>query len=180
MGITNGKHWTHSYSGNKLFITDFDADSITLEDIVHVLAGMPRFGAHAKQHFSVAEHSVKLSHLVKSEFALHALFHDTDEVIMVDLPSPIKTLPEISFYTEICKDIQTKIYKKFSISPPFEPPEVKELDSKIVYTEAIQVFKKMHPDFPIQEIVPGYIVEFWKYKTAKRKFLERYEQLKIR
>lgn len=43
-----------------LFINVFEPtkDVISIEDIAHALASIPRFGGHLNRHYSVAQHSV--------------------------------------------------------------------------------------------------------------------------
>ncbi len=61
-------------------------------DIGHGLSNVCRYGGQCDQFYSVAEHSVTMSYLVPSEYALEALFHDATEAYLGDMPTPLKML----------------------------------------------------------------------------------------
>ena len=67
-------------------------------DIAHSLSMNCRFNGHLEQFYSVAEHSVHLSHLVLEKFdsayelAMWALLHDISEAFVPDIPRPFKVL----------------------------------------------------------------------------------------
>lgn len=122
------------YTNSGALVTeDDDISQINIEDIAHSLSMQCRFGGHCSRFYSVAEHSVFVSHIVQPENALEALLHDSSEGYVTDLPTPIK---------KMCPDFETlehkfyaKICRKFGI--PFDMTlEVKIADRIALYNEA--------------------------------------------
>lgn len=69
-----------------------------MTDIAHSLAHQCRFVGHVRTHYSVAEHSVRASKLIKGLgprlMRLAALLHDAHESYLGDLSAPLKaTMP---------------------------------------------------------------------------------------
>lgn len=82
--------WIQTATGGQFWPMDPQPDEIDINDIAHALAMLCRFGGHCLRFYSVAEHSVLLSHAVPPEHALWALLHDATEGYLVDMPRPIK------------------------------------------------------------------------------------------
>ena len=61
-----------TFSGLRFWPLDPDPAKILIEDIAHALAHQCRFGGHASKFYSVAEHSVHVSHLCLPDDALGA------------------------------------------------------------------------------------------------------------
>lgn len=85
-------------SGVRLDLEDPHPDDIRLADIAAALSKVCRFGAQAKQFYSVAQHAVLVHDLVvkagQPDLAPMALHHDSAEAFVCDLPSPLKGLLE--------------------------------------------------------------------------------------
>lgn len=68
----------------------------SLREIAHSLAHINRFTGHARRAYSVAEHSLLVMDIAKTEYnadagcQLAALMHDAHECIVGDVASPIK------------------------------------------------------------------------------------------
>jgi len=70
---------------------------IHIDDIAHALGNICRFGGHAPHFYSVGQHSLFVSNLVKSiggsvEFRLHGLMHDAAEAYVHDIIKPLKVI----------------------------------------------------------------------------------------
>jgi len=105
-------------SGKRLDILTLSKSDIDLNDIVHALCLICRFGGHCKHFYSVAEHSVLTAVLcrleglpLETQFA--ALHHDDQEAYLCDLPTPIKR--ELKKYREIEAKLAKKIGSHFRL-----------------------------------------------------------------
>jgi hypothetical protein len=151
-------------------------DDIVIEDIAHALAHQCRFGGHASKFYSVAEHSVHVSELCLPEHALWGLLHDASEAYLVDLPRPLKQLPEFAPYREAERRLQRAVAVRFGL-PPYQPASVTEADDTMLWIEArsllgsaaVEVVRDERPPFEITDPLPP--VE------AERLFLSRYKEL---
>lgn len=171
--------WNQTHTGLKFWLTDPKPDTICIEDIAHSLALQCRYTGHTKTHYSVAQHSIIVSHIVPQELALSALMHDAAEAYIGDIAKPYKDLVETRFSESIEKLITIAIYDKFDIFPyHFNNLQIKEADLMALRAEAFQVLA--HPpvddwadDLPKNEI----IIDEWPWKLAELLFLKRFKHL---
>jgi len=63
---------------------------ISIQDIALALSNTCRYGGHVRMHYSVAEHSCRLTQFVSDEFKFEALMHDAAEAYVCDIPAPLK------------------------------------------------------------------------------------------
>ncbi len=136
--------WIQTVSGIKFHYLSGGPAEVNPEDICTVLSRVPRWAGHTKKFFSVAQHSVLVSELVKERGGhpldqLLGLIHDATEAYMVDLPSPLKRM--IPAY----KDIENKLWKKiskrfFNGKIVYISDLVKECDTAMLATEARDLF----------------------------------------
>ena len=117
----------NTFSGLRFWPLNPDPEKILIGDIVHALAHQCRFGGHASRVYSVAEHSVHISRLCPPEVALWGLLHDASQAYLVDLPRPLKQLPEFAAYREAERRLQRMIAVRFGL-PPEQPASVTEAD----------------------------------------------------
>lgn len=115
-----------------------DPSHFTLHAIATGLANTCRFGGQCWPFYSVAEHSIWVSHIVPKELALHALFHDAAEAFIVDMPKPLKVmLPD---YRALEKRIEAVLFPALDL--PIEmPPDIKHADRMMLATEQRQLMK---------------------------------------
>jgi len=168
--------WIQLYSGRKFYTLKPRVEDIDIEDISHSLSNMCRFTGHVKQFYSVAQHSVLVSHLCGDDNALYGLLHDASEAYLVDMPRPIKRLETFSNFRAIEHNIMSIIAKKFGL-PDIEPSAVKAADIKILATEARDLMAPLHPDW-IQPCEPyPFKIDPLPPAEAKDLFMDRYIEL---
>lgn len=107
----------------------FDFD---INVIAHSLSNICRFTGQVREFYSVAQHSVIVSHLVAPEFALVALMHDMAESVLGDVSSPLKSM--LSEYRAIENRVEAAMAAYFGLPFPF-PSEVKDADMVALATE---------------------------------------------
>lgn len=127
----------HTYSGLRVDVFNPTPDMFCIEDIAHALSNICRFGGHTNKFYSVAEHCVRVSHLVKPEFKLQALLHDASEAYIWDMPTPIKS--KLVGYEGIENGIMLCIAKKFGFSWPMAD-QVHEADKEMLKCEWCDLF----------------------------------------
>ena len=124
-----------TYSGIEFYPLDPRIEEVKLLDIAHALSNICRFTGHCNEFYSVAQHSVLVSQYVSEENALWGLLHDASEAYICDIARPVKKSLEMKPYKEIEKRLMNVIAKTFNLSED-EPKEVKEIDTKMLRTEA--------------------------------------------
>lgn len=108
----------HVQSGKILDLAKLTPKDINLRDIAHSLANTCRYGGHIMMFYSVAEHSVRASYLVKKKSEQkRVLMHDAVEAYIGDMVHPIKIC--IPQYIKIEEELQKIIAKKYRFAPDF-------------------------------------------------------------
>lgn len=167
-------------SGRFFDFTSFDVKQIEIEDIAHALSQLCRFTGHCKKFYSVAQHSVLVSHLVPAQYALAGLLHDATEAYINDLSRPLKII--VPAYGEFEHTrLWPTIAARFDL-PDVLPQCIKEADNIALVTEKRDLMPKPVgatdewawaeeiPRMPqkIKPVMPA---------GAKRMFLARYRAL---
>jgi uncharacterized protein len=174
-----GSGWFITYSGIRFWPLDPRPEDICITDIAHSLSHICRFGGHARHFYSVAQHSVIVSHLVEPELALAGLMHDATEAYLGDMTRPLKhQMPE---YQRVEGLLWRVIAEKFGL-PSELPPSIKHADNVALLTERRDVInpaKEPRPWFldslgiePHHEYI--FPLAAW---DAKLLFNERYKEL---
>lgn len=157
------KDCIRTYSGLFMNVFDPKVEMISIEDIAHALANMPRWGGHLKRHYSVAQHSLLCCEMASAENKLAALMHDATEAFMLDLPTPIKAkLPQYKVYED---RLMAVIAEKFGIQYPFDP-EIKIIDTHMLNMEWELLVQKNDESFKCMTAI-----------QAKKAFLKQYNEL---
>lgn len=175
--------WIFSYKGRELSLLKYSVDDVDIEEIAHALSLTCRFGGHCKKFYSVAEHSVIVSHILEkmgysTKLQLAGLLHDAAEYILTDVPKPFKHL--IKDYDKYESNIMSVIQDKFDIDT--NCPIIKLIDQDMVVSEAVHLFLK--PPTWIKDH-PGMLLRDFKTKhlachdpeAAEFAFMERYREL---
>ncbi len=167
--------WMLTNSGRRIDFPTPDPSQICLEDIATHLSRVPRFAGATETPYSVAQHSIYVSHLVPEEHQLQALLHDAAEAYCCDLPTPLKSLlPE---YKAIEQGVWRVISGVFSVDSGIHPV-VKEADRHAYLVER-HLLLPDHPD--LEELPEGFEVDrsidIVAPHYAAWQFLQRYEEI---
>lgn len=169
--------WIQTYTGRKFYPLSPCAKDVHPMDIAHALSMTCRYGGHAREFYSVAEHSVLLSFAVAPEHALWALLHDAAEAYIGDMVRPLKHADAMSNYREAEVVLLWRIAERFGI-PHAIPAEVRQADHRILHDERAVLFADHHEWESIAHLHPlGIGLHLWPPSTAKRKFLHRLHEL---
>lgn len=82
--------WGITFTGRQFWPADPRPSDVDVRDIAHALALQNRFAGHTREPYSVAQHSVLVSHACRREHALLGLLHDSTEAYLQDLIRPLK------------------------------------------------------------------------------------------
>lgn len=142
--------WFLSLEGRQFFYDDPESYPFTVTEIAHALANLCRFAGHLDRFYSVAEHSVYVAHLVHNEgramgipdadlFPLcrSALLHDASEAFLMDLPRPLKRLPEMAPYRVLEDRVQLAILRRFGLEHLHDRDVIKRADGAMLKAEKI-------------------------------------------
>lgn len=126
--------WIRSISGAKIDIFNPRPEQLNIGDIAHALSMLCRFNGHCPKFYSVAQHSVIVSNIVKKGYELPALLHDVSEFALGDVVSPLKHhLPD---FKEIEENFEKTVRKAFGIRNDKKTKlEVKKADQIALITE---------------------------------------------
>lgn len=171
----NNKPFIGTASGARFYVDDLNVEDIPIYDVAHALSMNCRYNGHVRDFYSVAEHSVIISHLVPPEDALWGLLHDVTEAFVPDIPRPFK--PFIGGFKEYEDRIQAKVMGLHGL-PLEEPESVAFMDHNIVYDEAKQLFAEV-PDWidNYKSVGAGPMIVANDPRLAKQHFLDRYMEL---
>lgn len=172
------KAWIQTISGKKFPVDEPDSAQIDIEDIAHALSMLVRFNGHCTRFYSVAEHSVHVSHEIDSELALIGLLHDAAEAYLGDVPSPLKK--ELDQFKKFEHRMELAIGKAFGVEPElFGGKELKRADVQLLVDEkaALMIAEpEPWPDGAPEKMNTGRI-KAWGPEKAKSRFLQRFREL---
>lgn len=120
-------------SGDRFHYLEPGKSIISIRDIATSLSKECRFTGHCFGHYSVAQHSVLVSHLVPKKFAMYGLLHDASEAYTGDINKPLKELLG-EVFKRIERRVQAEIYRRFGLDPN-EPEAVHHADMVMLMTE---------------------------------------------
>jgi len=124
--------WILTRSGKHFDFADPQPDQIDIVDIAWALSNECRFAGQCIGFYSVAQHSLRASHIVQPESALEALLHDASEAYCKDIPMPLKAL--LPDYKAIERRVDIAIRAKFGL-PTNCSAAVKHADLILLATE---------------------------------------------
>lgn len=165
-------------------------------DVAHALAQEPRFGGHCPFPYSVAQHSVLVSHRAEEvaktfdwsvqiarEVAAVALLHDASEAYLKDLPRQLKAL--LPDYRVLEEEVQDAVLHRYGFFGRFAGDVdakvgalVKSCDLELLAVEAEQLFPEAgRPErWRLERSPPaGYAILRMSFEEARAAFLARAE-----
>ena len=177
------KPFIETFTGNTFAPLDPNFADLKVEDIAHALSHQCRFSGHTRFHYSVGEHSVRVSELLKRQkcpnaVQLWGLMHDASEAYLVDLPTPLKLDPEIGYaYRKAEARLMRCVCRAFSL-PEKEPAAVREADAILLATEVRDL---MHGDRPhwkkLSHKPMAERIRPWQTAVVEAEFLRRFQEL---
>lgn len=128
--------WIQTRTGIAFPLLSAEPSDVHLQDIAHALSNLCRFTGHVTSFYSVAQHSVHVSHLVPPEYALAGLMHDATEAYLGDVSTPLKTL--LPTYTAIEHNLERVIAQAFGLpwpAPAAQRTAIRQADLVALATE---------------------------------------------
>ncbi len=174
MGLYNGECWIETYTGKFVNPLELKPEDIDIRDIAHSLSLQCRFNGHCDIFYSVAEHCIRVSGLLKGrDNQLTGLLHDATEAYMADIARPVKwALPQIR---EVEGIISISINTRFNLRGDWRV--VKQADNIMLATEARDLMKTKGKEWYLPcEPLEYKIVPMQSY-IAESNFLRIYELL---
>lgn len=165
-------------SGRYFNIAEPETTPVTVTEIAHALSHICRYTGHTARFYSVAQHSVAVSHLVPPEHALAGLMHDAAEAFIGDVSSPLKRmLPD---YQVIEKRVEAAVFACFGL-PPHLHESVKWADLVMLAAEKRDLLPAHGPSGAwdvIRNVIPrSEVVKPQRPEDARQSFLDRYHDL---
>jgi 5'-deoxynucleotidase YfbR-like HD superfamily hydrolase len=189
----NGDPWIQTFSGRKPSLICPTYEDIHIDDIAHALSNIARFTGHTRSFYSVAQHCVIGAGQVVTEYkdktlAKLFLLHDAPEAYLGDMSKPVKRLLRIEPDEPGIYDLYEKrwsgiIYRKFGYTEEQvlqHKPKINEIDMRMLFTERNQLLPMFDTkDWnSLGEYEPfAYSINPWSPATAKKAFLNAYENL---
>ena len=111
-----------TYTGKLIDPFNVEEGDISIEDIAHSLSMQCRFNGHSKRFYSIAEHSINVSLILRImdlpfKTQLLGLLHDASEAYLSDILAPIKKyLPDyLSMEEKLSTDIYRELHPQYGI-----------------------------------------------------------------
>lgn len=183
-------NFIETFTGQRFQPLRPDVNAIFIEDIAHALSNQCRFAGHCRVFYSVAEHSVRVSRLLRDlgeteEIQMWGLLHDASEAYLVDLPTPLKASKDLTAYVEAEKRLMRAICERFALPLPMPgeaaPPAVKHADAVLLATEARDLMRFRTEHWKGLEMPPlPDRIEPWTSQGAEEAFMKLFFELDVR
>lgn len=110
--------------------------------------------------------------------ALWGLLHDASEAYLVDVPSPLKRLPEFEAYRQAEARLMETICGVFGLSAQ-EPPSVKLADRRMLATEARDLTMTEGRGWVTEAEPYDFCIKPWTPEYARAKYISRLHELML-
>lgn len=163
-----------TFTGRIFNVIEPDPAKVNIVDIGHHLSQLCRFTGATREFYSVAQHSVLASNLVKPQWALQALLHDASEAYLNDIARPVKYAAGFGpAYKELEEIVMVVVAEALGFSWP-EHKSVKAADEILLRTEQRDLMPavRRHAGDTLEETIWG-----WEPKEAEFLFFQRYEEI---
>jgi uncharacterized protein len=174
-----------TYSGAFVDLLNPGLEDIRLEDIAVHLSNTARFAGGLTKFYSVAEHAVRVSHMVPPELGLAALHHDSHEYLLGDIPRPLKNVLDREapgVLDRLAWQLDVAIGNALHVSvEEMHSADVKRADEAAMFHEAAAL-KWSHgvgPHWNNTHQYEPWAGIGWSPSRAERKFVERHQELVI-
>lgn len=144
--------------------------------MAHALSNICRFGGHCTSFYPVAQHLVLASLMCQPPWQLWGLVHDGPEAYLIDIPSPLKRMPEFKPYRDAEENLMNVICDTFEL-PRGEPPEVKLVDKRMLATEARDLTFTQGRGWSTPAEPYDFNIIPWTPQYAEVRFLSRFYEL---
>lgn len=168
--------WISTYGGGQFDFLNPRKEDINLESVATSLSKLCRFAGHIDGFYSVAEHCVNVSRVLPKPFRLKGLVHDVSEAWCVDIPAPLKNLPQLKGYRDIELRVQGVVFEWVGLEPGM-PHEVHVADKRMGATEARWLQNPVPNWVWTRGIYEGFQIEGWNHEKAREMFIRRFEEL---
>lgn len=175
-------NWMQTFSGRQFWPLDPRPAEVYIEDIAHALSLMCRYNGHCKFMYSVAQHSIYVSHQLEHAspiIAMAGLLHDAAEAYCADIVRPLKR--HLYEYVVVELRIQSAIGERFDIDPRlFETGLVKLADMAVGEAEKRWIMGP--PPTPWEPFPEEAKIRIppWTCEQAETAFLSRFHALQAR
>jgi len=166
--------WMQTATGKQFWPLDPRPEEVDILDIAAHLSKICRYNGACDWHYSVAQHSVYVSHQVPSEHALAALLHDATEAYTCDIHRPVKK--HLTNYAAIEAGVWRAIAERFGL--PEELPQcVHDADDAVLLAEKAQIMRPAPAPWNVPGQPAPIRIAYWTTDHAREAFLSRYTWL---
>jgi len=173
MAVSIKAAWIRTFMGHRFHLSGFPAGEVDVREIAHALSNLCRFGGHCAQFYSVAQHSVLVSHIVPPALALEGLLHDAAEAYLGDVVRPLKRHLKGTVYDQWEESLEILIADRFGLRTG-PHPELKEADNRALATEARDLMKADARAWGVAEKPVDEIIFPLPPRDAEARFLARF------
>lgn len=135
--VGNNLHNIRVRSGKLVDPWNLRVEDIVLDDIAYALSNECRYGGHVP-FYCVGQHSLIVAeYFTDPTSRLAALLHDAEEAYLKDMPSPIKSQPELKGYKEAGYRARRVIFESFGLDLEAHYSSIKVIDNLVYQRERI-------------------------------------------